>query len=71
VDWSADLPPKNSTAGFNHWVDQRGRLLYAHYGKGIYIYCAYALYRQFPAAVPGAYRILANLVSAGAPHASN
>jgi LmbE family N-acetylglucosaminyl deacetylase len=47
---------------------QRGGLLYARYGKGIYIYAAYALYRQFPEAVPGAYRILANLVSAGSPH---
>lgn len=45
---------------------QRGGLLCAHYGKGIYIYAAYALYRQFPVAVPGAFRILANLVSAGA-----
>lgn len=47
---------------------QRGGLLYARYGKGIYIYAAYALYRQFPEAVPGAYRILANLVSAGSTH---
>jgi hypothetical protein len=45
---------------------QRGGLLYARYGKGAYIYAAFALYRQFPAAVPGAYRILANLVSLGA-----
>jgi LmbE family N-acetylglucosaminyl deacetylase len=45
---------------------QRGGLLYARYGKGVYIYAAYALYRQFPAAVPGAYRILANLVSLSA-----
>jgi LmbE family N-acetylglucosaminyl deacetylase len=50
---------------------QRGGLLYAHYGKGIYIYCAYALYRQVPAAVPGAYRILANLVSAGSAPSAN
>lgn len=47
---------------------QRGGLLCAHYGKGIYIYAAFALYRQFPEAVPGAYRILANLVSAGSAH---
>jgi LmbE family N-acetylglucosaminyl deacetylase len=45
--------------------EQSGGLLIAHYGKGIYIYDAYALYRQLPAGVPGAYRILANLVSAG------
>ena len=44
---------------------QRGGLLIAHYGKGTYIYVAFALYRQFPDAVPGAYRILVNLVSAG------
>ena len=42
---------------------QLGGLLYARYGKGVYIYAAYALYRQFPAAVPGAYRMLANLIS--------
>lgn len=44
---------------------QRGGLLYARYGKGVYIYAGLALYRQLPEAVPGAYRILANLVSAG------
>ncbi len=44
---------------------QRGGLLVARYGKGAYIYDAFALYRQFPAGVPGACRILANLVSLG------
>ncbi|MGA3333429.1 MAG: PIG-L family deacetylase [Terracidiphilus sp.] len=44
---------------------QRGGLLAAHRGKGTYIYVAYALYRQFPELVPGAYRLLANLLSAG------
>jgi hypothetical protein len=44
---------------------QRGGLLLAHVGKGTYIYVAYALYRQFPELVPGSYRILANLLSAG------
>lgn len=44
---------------------QRGGLLAAHVGKGIYIYVAYALYRQLPELVPGSYRILANLISAG------
>jgi LmbE family N-acetylglucosaminyl deacetylase len=43
---------------------QRGGLLVAHPGKGTYIYVAYALYRQLPELVPGAYRILANLLSA-------
>jgi len=44
---------------------QDGGLLLARYGKGFYIYDAFALYRQLPAGVPGAYRILANLVSLG------
>jgi hypothetical protein len=44
---------------------QRGGLLQAHYGKGTFTYVALALYRQLPAGVPGAYRLLANLVSAG------
>jgi LmbE family N-acetylglucosaminyl deacetylase len=44
---------------------QRGGLLVARYGKGAYIYDAFALYRQLPSGVPGAFRILANLVSLG------
>jgi len=50
---------------------QRGGLLVAHPGKGTYIYAAYALYRQLPELVPGAYRILANLLSAGHDSAVN
>ena len=44
---------------------QHGGLISARYGKGTYTYVAYALYRQFSEAVPGAYRFLANLISAG------
>ena len=44
---------------------QRGGLLTAQYGKGTFIYAALALYRQTPEGVPGAFRVLANLVSAG------
>lgn len=42
---------------------QKGGMLYAKYGKGIYVYAAYAFYRELPEGVPGAYRIFANLVS--------
>jgi hypothetical protein len=45
--------------------DRKGGLLYARYGKGVFIYTAYAWFRQLPAGVPGAFRIFANLVSAG------
>ncbi|HEY1578865.1 MAG TPA: PIG-L family deacetylase [Terracidiphilus sp.] len=44
---------------------QRGGLLITRTGKGTYIYVAYALYRQLPELVPGAYRLWANLLSAG------
>ena len=44
---------------------QKGGLLYAKYGKGIYIYCAYAFYRQMPEGVPGSYRLFANMLSLG------
>jgi hypothetical protein len=47
---------------------QRGGLLSAIYGKGRYTYVAYALYRQLPEAVPGAYRLLANLISVQGKH---
>jgi LmbE family N-acetylglucosaminyl deacetylase len=42
---------------------QKGGLLYAKYGKGVYVYNAYAFYRQLPEGVPGAYRIFANIIS--------
>jgi hypothetical protein len=44
---------------------QRGGWLMAEYGKGHYTYFAYAFHRQLPYGVPGAYRILANLLSLG------
>jgi len=44
---------------------QKGGLLYAPYGKGTYIYVSYAFFRQMPEGVPGAFRIIANLISAG------
>ena len=42
---------------------QKGGLLYARYGKGIYIYNAYAFYRELPEGVPGAYRMISNMLS--------
>ena len=43
-----------------------GGMLYARYGKGAYVFTAYSWFRQLPAGVPGAFRIFANLISAGA-----
>jgi LmbE family N-acetylglucosaminyl deacetylase len=42
---------------------QRSGELYAEFGKGRYVYTAYAWFRQLPAGVPGAYRQFANLIS--------
>ncbi len=45
--------------------EQKGGLLRAQYGKGTYIYAAYAFFRQLPAGVPGAVRLYVNILSAG------
>ncbi len=42
-----------------------GGTLYVRYGKGAYVFTAWSWFRQLPAGVPGAFRIFANLLSAG------
>ncbi len=42
--------------------EQKGGLLVAHYGRGLYIYTGYAFFRQLPAGVPGAVRLFVNLI---------
>jgi len=44
---------------------KEGSLLVAQYGKGQYIYTGLSLFRELPEGVSGAYKLLANLVSAG------
>lgn len=44
--------------------DLNGGLVYARYGKGMYIYTGLAFFRQLPEGVPGAYRLFVNLLSA-------
>ena len=44
-------------------ADQNGALVYARHGKGAYIYTGIAFFRQLPEGVPGAYRLLVNLLS--------
>ena len=44
---------------------QEGGLLKAQFGKGTYIYNAYAFFRQLPAGVSGAVRLYVNLLSVG------
>jgi len=42
---------------------QQGGMLIATYGQGLYLYSAYAWYRQLPQGIAGAYRIFANILS--------
>ncbi len=42
-----------------------GGTLYTRYGKGAYVFTAFAWFRELPAGVPGAFRIFANLLGAG------
>lgn len=42
-----------------------GGTLYTRFGKGAYVFTAFSWFRQLPAGVPGAFRIFANLLSAG------
>jgi len=60
--WDAhyDAPFEMHDAGQD---PQKGGLLFARYGRGAYVYLAFALYRQLPEGVPGSYRLMANLLS--------
>ncbi|HVB87287.1 MAG TPA: PIG-L family deacetylase [Candidatus Dormibacteraeota bacterium] len=40
-----------------------GGLVYAHDGKGLYIYTGLDFFRELPAGIPGAYRLFVNLIS--------
>ena len=46
---------------------QRGGWVHATFGKGHYTYFAYAFHRQLPYGVPGAYRLLGNVLSLNKP----
>ena len=44
-------------------ADGTGSLITTQYGKGRFTYVSLVLFRQLPAGVPGAYRILSNLIA--------
>jgi hypothetical protein len=43
--------------------DQTGSLITGRYGKGSFTYTGLVFFRELPAGVPGAYRLLANLIA--------
>jgi LmbE family N-acetylglucosaminyl deacetylase len=62
IDWDAQFKPLLASHDPGE-QDKRGGEVIAEYGKGLYVYTAYAWFRQLPNGVPGAYRLIANLVS--------
>jgi LmbE family N-acetylglucosaminyl deacetylase len=63
-EWDAAYTPMIATHDQGQ-EPQKGGWVTATYGKGHYTYFAYAFHRQLPFGVPGAYRLLANLLSLG------
>lgn len=61
-EWDAHFVPVMETADPGEQPKQ-GALLVAPVGDGLYVYTGLAFFRQFPALVPGAYRLFANLAS--------
>ncbi|MGE3473654.1 MAG: PIG-L family deacetylase, partial [Vicinamibacterales bacterium] len=62
--WDTAYTPMISTFDKGQ-APQRGGWLTARHGKGTWTYFAYALHRQLPYGVAGAYRLTANLLALG------
>lgn len=63
-EWSSDF----STLFSMHDKGENpleGSVVIAKYGKGYYVYTGLSFFRELPAGVPGAYRLLANFLSLG------
>jgi LmbE family N-acetylglucosaminyl deacetylase len=43
--------------------EQKGSLMIANYGKGKFVYTGLVFFRELPAGVPGAYRLMANIIA--------
>ncbi|MCC1484268.1 PIG-L family deacetylase [Winogradskyella immobilis] len=63
-EWSDEFTPLLA-ANDKGETSKEGSLLIAKYGKGNYIYTGLSFFREFPAGVSGAYRLFANMLSAG------
>jgi hypothetical protein len=55
--------PGAPSEGVAPQLPQRGGLVTTPLGKGRWTYCAFALYRQLPEAVPGAFRLFVNIIA--------
>lgn len=62
--WSKEFTPVLSMHD-NGESSKKGSVLIAKYGKGNYIYTGLSFFRELPAGVPGAYKLIANMISVG------
>tara|TARA_B110000027_G_C16096061_1_gene290857 strand:- start:236 stop:1792 length:1557 start_codon:yes stop_codon:yes gene_type:complete len=60
--WSKEYQPIFSWNDYNE-DPKKGSLLVAKYGKGYYTYTGISFFRQLPAGVSGAYKLLVNIIS--------
>jgi hypothetical protein len=66
--WWSEWDPAYTALLQTHDIGQEpqsGGWLHARYGKGHYSYFAYAMHRQLPYGISGAYRLFANVLSMG------
>ena len=63
-DWDPQFHALLESRDFDE-APLKGGLLVADYGRGHYIYTSMVWYRELRAGVPGAYRMLANMISYG------
>ncbi len=61
-EWDATFTPILSSNDKGE-SPKNGGLLIASYGKGTYIYTGLSFFRELPAGVSGAYRLIANMIS--------
>lgn len=62
-DWDTANWRTFIATGDNEAENFRGGLLAARLGNGLYVYTGLSFFRQLPAAVPGAFRLFANLIA--------
>lgn len=63
-EWSNQFTPILSMHDKGE-TPKTGSLLVAKHGKGFFMYTGLSFFREFPAGVPGAYRLFANMLSIG------
>lgn len=63
-EWDANFTPILS-ANDQDEKPKNGALLVAKYGKGNYVYTGLSFFRELPEGVPGAFRLLANMIALG------